>query len=127
VSKKTAKRRDLDEWDAEIEEDFRRAVAAAKAVGRRKKKVEAFVKVPLWWIEIAAKDARSPTTLVLIELLYASWKAKSSTFQLPNSRLNKLGVSREVKRKVLRNLERRPIILVERRPRKAPIITLIGL
>ena len=124
---KTAKRRDLDEWDAEIEEDFRRAVAATKAVGRRKKKVEAFVKVPLWWIKIAAKDARSPTTLVLIELLYASWKAKSSTFPLPNGRLNKLGVSREVKRKVLLNLERRPVILVERHSRKAPIITLIGL
>jgi hypothetical protein len=119
--------RDLDEWDAEIEAAFQREVATTKAAGRRKKKVEAFVKVPLWWIETAAKDARSPTTLVLIELLYAAWKAKSSTFPLPNGRLNKLGVSREVKRKVLRDLERRPVILVERHSRKAPIITLIGL
>jgi hypothetical protein len=119
--------RDLDECDAEIEAAFQRVAATTKGAGKRNKKAEAFVKVPLWWIETAAKDARSPTTLVLIELLYASWKAGSSTFPLPNGRLNKLGVSREVKRKVLRNLERRPVILVERHPRKAPIVTLIGL
>lgn len=98
-----------------------------EAAAPKRKKIEPFVKVPLWWIEIAAKDTRSPTTIVLIELLYAAWKAKSSTFPLPNSRLNKLGVSRKTKYKVLRDLERRPVILVERRPRKTPIVTLIAL
>jgi hypothetical protein len=119
--------RDMDEWDDdEIEAEFQRHVAATRRVGKRKK-VEAFVKVPLWWIETAAKDARSPTTLVLIELLYASWKAKSSTFPLPNGRLKKLGVDRRTKYRVLRDLKRRPVILVERPPRKTPLITLIGL
>ena len=122
----TKPKRDLDEWDAEIEAAFQREVAAAKLAGQRKK-AEAYVKVPLWWIETAAKDARSPTTIVLIELLYAAWKAKSSTFPLPNGRLKSLGVSREVKRRVLRDLERRPVILVKRSPGKTPIITLIGL
>jgi hypothetical protein len=122
----TKPERDLDEWDAEIEAAFEHEVAATKLAGQRKK-AEAFVKVPLWWIETAAKDARSPITLVLIELLYAAWKAKSSTFPLPNDRLKKLGVSREIKRRVLRDLERRPVIRVERSPRKTPIITLIGL
>jgi hypothetical protein len=122
----TKPERDLDEWDAEIEAAFQREVAATKLAGQRKK-AEAFVKVPLWWIETAAKDARSPTTIVLIELLYAAWRAKSSTFLLPNVRLKKLGVSRDVKSRVLRDLERRPVILVERHSRKAPIITLIGL
>jgi hypothetical protein len=102
---------------------LREFVAAAP----KHKKTERFVRVPLWWIETAAKDARSPTTLVLIELLYAAWKAKSSTFPLPNGRLKSLGVSREVKRRVLRDLERRPVILVKRSPGKTPIITLIGL
>ena len=99
----------------------------AAAPVKRKKKSERFVQVPLWWIEIAAKDIGSPKTLVLIELLYGAWKAKSSTFPLPNSRLNKLGVSREIKRRVLRDLERRPVIRVKRSPGKTPIITLIGL
>src|SRR5262249_44424802 len=78
------------------------SAAAPPRVGRARKASDRFVKVPLWWIETAAKDIRSPATLVLIELLYAAWKAKSSTFPLPNGRLKKLGVSREIKRRVLR-------------------------
>jgi hypothetical protein len=85
------------------------------------------VKVPLWWITAAAKHARSPATMVLIELLYASWKGGSSTFSLPNGRLAKLGISREIKRRVLRDLERSGLITVERRPSKSPIVTLVWL
>jgi hypothetical protein len=35
----------------------------------KRKKVEAFVKVPLWWIATAADATGSPAVLVLIELL----------------------------------------------------------
>src|SRR6516162_1976273 len=101
-----------------------RELEAAAPVKR--KKAEPFVQVPLWWIAIAARAASSPATLVLVELLRARWKTKSSTFPLPNGRLNKLGVSREIKRRVLRDLEHRRVIVVERPPRRTPIITLIG-
>ena len=94
---------------------------------RHKKKAEPFVQVPLWWIETAAKDIRSPATLVLIELLRTRWKTQSSTFRLPNGRLKALGVNRELKRRVLHNLERRPVILVERSKGRAVRVTLIGL
>jgi hypothetical protein len=94
---------------------------------QRKKKVEPFVKVPLWWIEETAKLTKSPTTLVLMELLRLHWKTKSSTFPLPNGRLERLGVSREIKRRVLRDLERGKFIVVERSPRRTPIITLVAL
>jgi hypothetical protein len=103
----------------------KRELEAAAPVKR--KKVEPFVKVPLWWITSAAKATRSPDTLVLIELLYASWKARSSTFPLPNSRLAKLGASREVKRRVLRDLEQAGLISVERPTRKSPVVTLVPL
>jgi hypothetical protein len=98
----------------------------AAAPVKRKKKVEPFVKVPLWWIEEAARMAHSPTTLVLVELLYAAWKAKSLTFPLPNGRLKRLGVSRKVKYQVLRNLEtgKGRLIVVDRRTRKTPVVTL---
>jgi hypothetical protein len=92
-----------------------------------RKTVEPWVKMPLGWIAAAAKAAHSPATLVLVELLYASWRAKSLTFSLPNSRLKALGVSRKVKARVLHDLERRRIIVVERPPQKTPIITLIAL
>jgi len=94
---------------------------------QRKKNVEPFVKVPLWWIEETAKLTKSPTTLVLMELLRLHWKTKSSTFPLPNGRLERLGVSREIKRRVLRDLERGKFIVVERPPRRTPIITLVTL
>jgi len=126
--------REQDE-EAEMEAEFQRMMVkdgpqpqtTAASKQNRQRKTDAFVKVPLWWIEIAAKATRSPTTIVLIELLYAAWKAQSLTFPLPNARLKKLGVSREIKRRVLRDLELRRLILVERRPRKTPIITLIAL
>jgi hypothetical protein len=117
--------RDLDQWDAEIEAEFQRVVAATKKA--RRKKVEPFAMVPLWWIAAAAKATRSPRTMVLIELLYASWKAKSLTFPLPNSRLAKLGASRETKREVLLDLERAGLISVVRPPRKTPLVTLTSL
>jgi hypothetical protein len=102
----------------------RRELEAATPV-KRKRKVEPFVKVPLWWIAQAAKATNSPTTVVCVELLYAAWKAKSLTFPLPNGRLKKLGGSRDVKRRVLRNLEYAGLITVERRARKTPIVTLV--
>jgi hypothetical protein len=83
-----------------------------------------FVKVPLWWAAEAAKATRSPTTLVLIELLHRSWKAKSSTFPLPNGRLTKNGVSRKVKWRVLRDLEVAELITVKGRHGKTPLVTL---
>jgi hypothetical protein len=127
--------RNPDEKEAEAEVDYRRVVVDAKAFAQHKRnhkqtrahRAEPFVQVPLWWIEIAAKRIKSPATLVLIELLYAAWKAKSSTFPLPNVRLQRMGVSREIKRRVLRDLERNGVILVGRKPRRTPIITLIGL
>ena len=101
----------------------RREIEAATPIKR--KKVEPFVKVPLWWIAAAARHTRSPATLIMVELLRTSWKAKNLTFPLPNGRLEKLGVSREIKRRVLRDLERGGLIKVERRSRKTPIVTLV--
>jgi hypothetical protein len=99
----------------------------ASPPGRRaRQRTEPFVMVPWQWIERTAQAARSPATLVLMELLYAAWRSKSSTFKLPNVRLKQLGVTRKVKWCVLRDLESGGLITVERRARKTPTITLIG-
>ena len=94
---------------------------------KRKKKAEPFVKVPLWWIETAAKATKSPTTVVLIELLRLRWKTGSPTFPLPNARLQRLGVSRKVKQRILRELELARLVIVERPARKSPVVTLNAL
>jgi hypothetical protein len=98
---------------------------SATTRSKTKPKTEPFVKMPLWWAEAAAKATRSPATLVLVELLWAHWKAKSLTFPLPNVRLRKQGTSRKVKRRVLRDLERVGLITVERPECKSPIVTLV--
>jgi hypothetical protein len=87
--------------------------------------VEAFVRVPLWWATEAAKATRTPKAMVWVELLYRSWKAKSLSFPLPNGSLGKKGVSREVKRRALRDLETAGLITVEWRPGKTPRVTLV--
>jgi hypothetical protein len=97
------------------------------AAPTKRKLAEPFVKVPLWWIEAAAKATRSPATLVMIELLHVAWKAKNPTFPLPNGRLQRLSVSRETKRRVLQALEQGGLIRVARPPRKTPIVTLVSL
>jgi hypothetical protein len=101
----------------------RRELEAAAPVKR--KKAEPFVKVPLWWAEAASKAARSPVTLVLVELLRASWKTRNTTFPLANVRLKRAGVSRKIKARVLRDLERAGLIVVEGRHGKTPTITLV--
>jgi hypothetical protein len=93
----------------------------------KRRTTEPFVKVPLGWGEAAAKAIRSPDTLVLVELLYASWRARSPTFPLSNSRLKQLGVSRKIKSRVLRDLKRGGLITVKVRHGKTPTITLIAL
>jgi hypothetical protein len=106
----------MDEWTARRMRELEAATP--------RKKVELFVKVPLWWIETAAKATKSPTTVVLIELLRLRWKTGSSTFPLPNARLQRLGVSRKVKQRILRELELAQLIIVERPTRKSPVVTL---
>lgn len=92
-----------------------------------RKSKDAFVKVPLWWAAEAAKATRMPRMLVLVELLYRSWKAKSLTFPLPNGTLEKKGVGREAKRRVLRDLEAAGLVTVDRCHNKAPLVTLVVL
>jgi ribosomal protein S19E (S16A) len=93
----------------------------------KKRKEPPFVKVPLWWAESVAEATKSPAVLVGIRLLYAAWKAKSMTFSLPNSYLQRHGVSREIKRRVLRDLETAGLITVERRHGKSPRVTIVVL
>jgi len=90
-------------------------------------KKDAFVKVPLWWIEQATRATRTPQAMVCIWLLYLSWQAKSATFPLPNDRLAKRGAERRMKTRALANLEKAGLITVERRAGKTPIVTLLAL
>jgi hypothetical protein len=92
---------------------------------KKGKTTEPFARVPLAWAARAIKATRDPAALVWIELLYAAWKADGKPFGLSNARLQRAGVSRDVKYRVLRDLERAGMIAIAWSPGRAPVITLL--
>jgi hypothetical protein len=97
----------------------RLAVVPRKILKRR----QHFVQVPWVWIEKLA-GAHGQTYRVALALLYLHWKGKGEPIKLANGMLEIDGVSRRSKWRALNDLERRDLIAVERRPRRAPFIRL---
>ena len=96
-----------------------------KGKARARKTADRCVKVPLWWVEQAAKATNTPRVLVLVWLLYLSWKTGSNTFPLTNVQLR--GVHRNTKYKMLLELEAAGLIQVSREGKRAPLVTLLYL
>ena len=63
----------------------------------------------------AAKATRTPKALVCIELLYSGMEGEKPDVLLAQWAPEKNGVSREIKRRTLRDLEAAGLITVERR------------
>ena len=106
--------RDLDEWDAEIEEDFRRAVAATKAVGQRKRG-RRLVAFPLAFLVDVCRLTEGRITLVVAELLYRrTHVCRSQTVTLPAGELAMHGIARNRKAEALGMLEAAKLIRIER-------------
>jgi hypothetical protein len=90
-----------------------------------KRKIDKFVKVPLWWAEQAVVATGTKKAFVWIWLLYLAWKANSNTVTVPNWKLEACGIDRCTKYRALRELEAAGLIQVERPKRKSPIVTLL--
>jgi hypothetical protein len=106
--------RDLDEWDAEIEAEFQRVVAATKAAGQRKKgrKLVAF---PLAFLVDVCRRTEGRTALVVAMLIYRrTHVCRSQTVTLPADELAELGIIRSRKNEVLPKLEVAGLIRIER-------------
>ncbi len=89
------------------------------------KRREKFIMVPMTWRE-RLTGATGNTILVALDLLYLAWKGgKGKPVRLANGMLRQDGVSRHSKWRALKDLERRRLITVKRRPRQSPLITLI--
>jgi hypothetical protein len=112
-----------DPWTDEEEREFQAMMAADCKPSKKKREV--FVKVPIGWAERYFKSARAPRALVCVWLLHLAWKAHAKTFALPNGALQKMGVSHDTKSRTLAALERDGLIKVERRGKKAAIVTLL--
>jgi hypothetical protein len=89
------------------------------------KRRQHFVMVPGIWIERLAKARHIASYRVALHLLYQHWKNTGKPILLPNGMLAREGVTRRQKWEALRELERLGLIAVERRPRRAPLVTVL--
>lgn len=84
-----------------------------------------FVRVPVLWVERLAEARHLATYRLALYLLYRSWKTGSRSITLSNGVLAAEGITRWTKWRALRELERLGLVGVERRPRKAPRVTVL--
>ena len=93
------------------------------------RKKDTFIKVPIWWATEAAKATKTPSPssfwhLPASRLVEGKERLR---FTLPNGWLERRGVSREIKRRVLRDLEAAGLIKIERTNRQSPRVTIVVL
>jgi hypothetical protein len=85
-----------------------------------------FIRVPWAWVD-RLKDARHTCTYrVALYLLYEHWRNGGRVIKLSNSVLKEQGIERQRKWQGLRELEQLGLIAIERRLRKAPLVTVFA-
>jgi hypothetical protein len=80
---------------------------------------------PMEWLKQVLPHVRGECQLTVALLLYRRWVicGRHRTFDFPNADLNRLGIHRAVKHRVLTRLEEAGLITVERLAGHAPRIT----
>jgi hypothetical protein len=99
------------------------AIAPSRTAALRKQRH--FVRVPVFWVERLTEARHLASYRLALHLLYRSWKTGSHTVALPNGSLAAEGIARGTKWRALRELERLGLVVVERRQRKAPRVTVL--
>jgi hypothetical protein len=91
------------------------------SASRPKKKY--FVRVPGSWVHRLQPVKRVVTYQLALFLLYEHWRSGGCPIRLTGTVAAKLGISRDGKKRALTELERLGLVMVERHPRKAPLVT----
>jgi hypothetical protein len=90
----------------------------------RRRRQGTFVMVPLTVAAELAEITDTRKSLVWLSLLFAAWEAKNQPFKFSSEKL--IGkCSREIKRKVLAELEAAGWVKVERNGKQAPVVTFL--
>ena len=86
-----------------------------------------FVQVPIRWVEQLQAARCIGSYRLAHHLLFQHWKSSGTPVKLSNVALAKLGIgSHKTKRRALLELERLKLISIERRRKKSPIVTILG-
>jgi hypothetical protein len=108
--------RDLDQWDAEIEAEFQRVVAAGKKAGQRKRG-RRLVAFPLAFLVDVCRRTEGRTALVVAMLIYRrTHVCRSQTVTLPAGELAELGITRQRKAEALAKLKTARLIRIGKVP-----------
>jgi hypothetical protein len=107
---------------AMIEANWRAQREAQKPA--RSREGRRFIQMPWDW-HIDLVDAPGHTLWLAEHLAYLDWKAHGQPFKLANMALAEMGVTRYVKWRALRELERRGLIRVQSCPGGSPTITIL--
>jgi hypothetical protein len=89
-----------------------------------KRRRQQFVMVPWVWAEKLATVRYIATYRVALHVLYRHWKGRGEPFTLSNGAMLMEGVERRAKWRALRELEGLGLIIIERRRRRTPRITI---
>lgn len=98
-------------------------VRVPPAPGKIAKRRKHFIMVPFAWLE-RLNGASGKVYAVALHLLYLDWKTKGAPIKLANGMLKIDGIDRHAKWRALRELESRGLILIERRAKKSPLISI---
>jgi hypothetical protein len=109
----------MDDWTTR-----RKAELEARAPMKRKKN-KSFAMIKLDEAAKAFAASGCSKAMVYVWLVHQSKMTGKSTINVPNGVLAKYGVSREIKRRVLGELEAVGLITVDQRPRKTPVVTML--
>jgi hypothetical protein len=96
----------------------------AEVPAKIRKRRKQFSKFPLGWRERLC-GAAGQTVLLAVDLLYLHWRGKGGPIKLANGMPEIYGIDRRAKWRALGDLERRGLIVVERRPRRSPIVRIV--
>src|SRR5262249_5342809 len=101
-------------------------VPEVRVVSRKiQKRRQLFIKFPCIWADRLIKARHTSTYRVALHLLYQHWKQGGGPIKLGNRMLTMEGVGRSRKWEALVELEELGLATVERRGRKAPLVTII--
>jgi hypothetical protein len=84
--------------------------------------------LPMVWVQQLAKAERVGTLKLAIYLRHVAWKTGEARIKLSNAAAATAGVaSHDSKSRALAELEMLGLVVVERRPRHSPVITVLAL
>jgi hypothetical protein len=86
---------------------------------------EQFVMLPMCWKDRLRQAQHAGSLKLALHLHYLAWKTGERSIQLSNAVANDAGVTRRSKWRALSELDQLGLVVLERRGRRSPIVTIL--